>query len=344
MDAFFTKYYLHNSYRQLQAGINSAAGVKCPEKIYLDITEDCNLHCRMCRNEVQMSGKIMPMSLFKRLVDETSPYVKSYSLFIWGEPLVLSDFRERVQYVHAKKRSDCNIEISTNGMLLTDDMIGFLRRYEVRVIVSFDGANKATFEKIRGGSNFERICESAKKLNRAYEDAPMDIAPATYTAVQRDNQNELPAIVKKVSSLGFRRIGFGLVTGPAEFASRFDERLCNDLQDAYRVAGQEEMFIELYPTKVGEYVYWGENYVSADHFVVCDRCDAPLTNAVVRYDGGVCLCCNFGAIVDNVSDKSFLDVWQSRQYDELREAVNDRDAMPDPCRGCWWVNRSEGEV
>ena len=335
----FAKYYLNNSYSQLQADINSAASVKCPEKIYLDITEDCNLHCRMCRDEVLMDGKTMPMALFKCLVDETSPYCKSYSLFIWGEPLILSDFRERVQYVHTKKRPNCDIEISTNGMLLTEDMIQFLRRYEVRVIVSFDGAQKATFEKIRAGANFERVCKNARKLNEAYEDTTLDITPATYTSVQRDNQDELSQIAKKVSSLGFRRIGFGLVTGPDKFAPRFDEQLCRNLEDAYSVAEREEMFLEMYPTKVGEYIYWGDHYVPADNFVIRDRCDAPLRSAVVRYDGEVCLCCNFGATVENMTDKNFLDIWQGRQYDELREMVNNPDTMPDACRHCWWVNR-----
>ena len=176
------RYYLQNSYMQLQADINGATSLACPEKLYLDITEDCNLHCPMCRDEVKIDGKTMPMELFKRLIDETSPYCRSYSLFIWGEPLILNNFRERVQYVHAKKRSDCNIEISTNGMLLTDDMIRFLRRYEVRVIVSFDGANKDTFEKIRRGADFKRVCANAKRLNLEYEDTPLDIAPATYTS------------------------------------------------------------------------------------------------------------------------------------------------------------------
>ena len=171
------RYYLQNSYMQLHADINGATGLACPEKLYLDITEDCNLRCPMCRSEVKVDGKTMPIELFKRLIDETSPYCKSYSLFIWGEPLILNDFRKRVQYVHAKKRPDCNIEISTNGMLLTDDMIRFLRRYEVRVIVSFDGANKDTFEKIRCGANFKRVCDNAKRLNLAYEDTPLDIGP-----------------------------------------------------------------------------------------------------------------------------------------------------------------------
>jgi len=95
----------------------------------------------------------------------------------------------------------------------------------------------------------------------------------------------------------------------------------------------------LYPVKVGEYVYSGDKYVPAEDFIIRKRCDAPLINAVVRYDGEVCLCCNFGAEVENVTDKNFLKIWQSPRYNELREAVNNPESMPNPCRRCWWVNR-----
>jgi radical SAM protein with 4Fe4S-binding SPASM domain len=324
---------------QLQADVNGASGLSCPEKIYLDITEDCNLSCPMCRNEVKADGRTMPFELFTRMVDETSAYCKSYSLFIWGEPLILNDFRERVQYVHNNKRPDCNIEISTNGMLLTKDMIKFLRRYEVRVIVSFDSADALTFERIRRGASFERICENSRGLNCVYEDAPLDIAPATYTSIQRENQSELVEIVKTINALGFRRIGFGIVTAPEEFAPNINEHLCSELQNAYHIAEQNELFIELFPAKLEGYVYWGDKYVPAEGFKVRTRCDAPFINAVIQYDGEICLCCNYGVAVGNVTTSSFLKVWQSQHYDELREAVNNLDNMPNPCRHCWWANR-----
>jgi radical SAM protein with 4Fe4S-binding SPASM domain len=224
-------------------------------------------------------------------------------------------------------------------MLLDDEIIAFLRAHEVRVIVSFDGADKVTFEKIRCGANFERISQNAAKLNRAYEDTPLDIAPASYTAIQRDNQSGLVEIVKVVAKLDFRRVGYGLVTGSKQFVPEVNQELLSELLSDYRMAGEYEMFLELFPTKVGAYVYSGDRYVSEDAFVVHTRCDAPLVNAVIRYDGAVCLCCNYGDVVGNVNDGSFLELWKSDTYDRLREAVNCKKRMPNACRNCWWVNR-----
>ncbi|MCL2518457.1 MAG: hypothetical protein FWF15_07850, partial [Oscillospiraceae bacterium] len=71
------------------------------------------------------------------------------------------------------------------------------RRYEVRVIVSFDGANKDTFEKIRRGADFKRVCDNAQRLNLAYEDTPLDIVPATYTSIQKKTNSNWKKSLKK---------------------------------------------------------------------------------------------------------------------------------------------------
>lgn len=332
-------YYLDNGYAQLLACTGGGASLRCPEKIFLDITEDCNLRCPMCRDEVRMEGRSMPMELFCRVVDETAPYVKSYALFLWGEPLVLRDFRERVRYVRARMRPDCVIEISTNGMLLDAGMAGFLRENEVSVIVSIDSADEAVFERIRCGARFGQVCENVRSLAAAYADAPLALAPRSYTTVQRDNQQGLKEISLLAAELGLRRVGFGLLTGPARFAPDLDEALCRALEDAYGAAAQNGLLLELYPARVGDWLYWGGRYVPKEGFWVDSHCPAPFRNAVVRYDGEVCLCCNFGAAAGSVKGCSFAEVWGSGEYDALREAVNTPEKMPPACRKCSWVNR-----
>lgn len=332
-------YYLDSSYSHLLACTGGGVSLRCPEKIFLDITEDCNLRCPMCRGAVRMDGRTMPMELFRRVVDETAPFVKSYSLFLWGEPLVLRDFRERVRYMRARMRPECAIEISTNGMLLSPDMIAFLRENEVSVIVSIDSADKAAFEKIRRGARFGQVCGNARNLAEAYADVPLALAPRSYTTVQRGNQRGLKEISLLAAELGLRRMGFGLLTGPARFAPDLDEALCRALEEAYGAAAQNGLLLELYPTRVGDWLYWGGRYVPKEGFWVDDHCPAPFQNAVVRYDGAVCLCCNYGAQTGNVNEGSFAGIWSGEAYDALREAVNTPGKMPPACINCTWVNR-----
>jgi radical SAM protein with 4Fe4S-binding SPASM domain len=282
----------------------------------------------------------MSFDLFKKIIDDTSPFVRSYSLFNWGEPLLVKDFRERVQYVNQMKRQDCNVEISTNGMLLSKEMINFLVHEQVYITISVDGADKLTFESSRRGSYFELIMQNAKEAAQAYKDYPANMSPSLYISVQKENQNQLLDIAKLAHSLGIRRIGCGIVTSPKDFAPNQDEALCHELENVYAFAENNRMFLDLYPTKVGNYVLWGDKYCELSNFVVSTICNAPFVSATVGYSGDVYLCCNKGACVGNIFDGSFLELWKSERYNQLRKDVNSLADMPKKCRECAWFNRN----
>lgn len=206
------KNYTNNSFSHMQALIGGQVSLKYPQKLYLDITQDCNMNCIMCRDKITASGKTMNLDLFKKIVDETASYVSSYSLFNWGEPLILKDFRERVEYLGSKKRKDATID-------------------------------------------------------------------------------------------------------------------------------NEGMFNDLYPTKIGDYVWDGNDYCHVSNYFIDRNCNAPFVSASIGYNGDIYLCCNVGDLVDNVNEKSFFEIWSGERYDTLRKDVNDVNLMPDRCKNCAWFNR-----
>ncbi len=334
------KYYLENTYSLLQGTTDCADNYICPQKLYLDITEDCNLFCKICRNEISICGKTMPMKLFRKVVEETSPYVRSYSLFNWGEPLIAKDFCDMVAFVSEKKRRDCILDISTNGMLLSDKMIEFLFDKKVFIVISVDSADKNTFESMRRGSDFERIMKNSEKAASKYKDYPIQYSPSFYISIQKENQDSILKIVKLANSLGIRNIGCGIVTAPSKYKPEQNEKLCFELEQSYNYIRENKMFLSVFPTKVGDYVFSGEKYRKVSDFIVNTVCNAPLVSATVAYSGDVYLCCNVGERVGNVSDGSFLDLWQSQRYNILRQAVNEKDNMPAKCKECAWFNRN----
>ncbi len=282
----------------------------------------------------------MSIDLFKRIIEETSPYVRSYSLFNWGEPLLVKDFKDRVIFVNQHKRNDCNVDISTNGMLLSDKMIDFLFNERVSITISVDSAYKNTFENIRCGANFENVMKNAEKVALKYRDFPVQYSPEFYISIQKENQNSVLEIVKLAHSLGIRRIGCGLVTQPDKYSANQDEKLCSELERAYNYIKEQGMFLSVYPTKIGAYVFYGEKYYKASDFLVSTACNAPFVSATIAYNGDVFLYCNIGDCVGNVSDSSFLELWQGQRYNMLRQAVNDEQNMPKICKKCFWFNRN----
>ncbi|MBS6447004.1 MAG: radical SAM protein [Clostridiales bacterium] len=334
------KYFMNNSYELLQMAADCSDNMLCPQKLYLDVTQDCNLWCKMCRDKSSVCGRTMPMELFCRIVDETAPYVRSYSLFNWGEPLLLNDLRERVRYVNLKKRADCHVELSTNGMLLEPDFIEFFAEEKVELIISVDGADKSTFESIRRGADFERVMRNAETAVRFYEDFPAHRSPSFYISVQKDNERQVAEIFRLAFSLGIRRVGCGIVTAPSFCVPEQNEALCHELETAYRFACERRMFLDVYPTKVGDYVFADGKYRPASQYIVNTVCHAPLVSAAIDYAGDVYLCCNGGARVGNLSGSGFLEMWQSEPYHRLRHAVNCSWEMSERCGRCAWVNRN----
>ena len=69
-------------------------------------------------------------------------------------------------------------------------------------------------------------------------------------------------------------------------------------------------------------------------------CDAALTISSIAWHGDVYLCCNRGAKVEKISDKKFKEIWDGKKYKELRQAVNNQNLCPEPCKNCTWVNRN----
>lgn len=333
------KYYTNNSFSHMQALKGGQVSLKYPQKLYLDMTQDCNMNCIMCRDKITVSGKTMNLDLFKKIIDETASYVSSYSLFNWGEPLILKDFRERVEYLRSKKRKDATIDISTNGILLNEEMSTFLESQDIIVTVSFDGANKETFEKIRRGGVFENICKGLEILSRIYGKKDLDKSPGIYVSIQKYNQHQLLDIAKLVNRLGIKRMGFGLVAIPAKYRPDFSEDVRKIIQQTKSYMDSEGMLNDLYPTKIGDYLWDGNDYYHVSNYFVDRNCNAPFVSASIGYNGDIYLCCNVGDLVDNVNEKSFFEIWSGERYDTLRKAVNDVNLMPDKCKNCAWFNR-----
>lgn len=331
--------YTNNSLQQLRAKSKAQLTPGIPSKIYIDLTRDCNLHCVMCRERPGRTGRTMDIDLFKRIVDETRHGVSSYSLFNWGESLLVKDFRERLVYLSNHKRADAVIDISTNGMLMDENTSKFLIEHNVEVTVSFDGANKDTFEEIRRGANYDLICRHLEIICKIAAKMAPYRAPGIYITIQRDNWNELFEIVERARNLGVKRIGMGSVVTPAEYSVKPTKDVLGNITRAINYAEKNAILVDIFPTRMGDYVWDGNCYVDANRFYVDENCDAPLTCASISWDGDVFLCCNEGELVDNLKDRSFADIWMGDKYKELRERVNIKETMSRKCKTCPWVNR-----
>ncbi|MFH1401635.1 MAG: radical SAM protein [Parcubacteria group bacterium] len=135
--------------------------------LHLDIesTNACNLKCPMCgRNWMKEKIGYINWNLFTKIIDEAAKYhLPSVKFNYRGEPLLHPDIAKMIKY--AKDKGILEVQFNTNGFLLSEKKAEELIDAGLdRIIFSFDGATKKTYEKIRKGSNYERVINNIKNL------------------------------------------------------------------------------------------------------------------------------------------------------------------------------------
>ncbi len=117
--------------------------------IQFEVTNKCNLKCKMCpvNNGMKRKKGLMEFTLFKKIIDE-NPKIDFALMSNWGEPLLHPKIFEMLEY--AKKRK-IRTFITTNAVLLDNDekMKKLLMTGVERITISLDGIGD-TYTKIRG--------------------------------------------------------------------------------------------------------------------------------------------------------------------------------------------------
>jgi len=83
------------------------------KKVYLEITNNCNLNCSFCIKN-KRKPKYMSFDEFKIILEKLEKHTKFLYFHILGEPLLHPNINEYIDYASNK----FNINITTNGYLI----------------------------------------------------------------------------------------------------------------------------------------------------------------------------------------------------------------------------------
>jgi len=148
------------------AGFNLALS-QFPHTVRIETTNACNARCIICpHREMRRPVCRMDDALYEKIIDECSEYnCRNIHLHNFGEPLLDKELAKRVRY--AKQKGIKKVAIFSNGSLLTADKANELIDAGLdQIKVSFDGATKEEFERIRPPLKFEIVIENIKELVR----------------------------------------------------------------------------------------------------------------------------------------------------------------------------------
>lgn len=167
-------------------------------KVYLEVTNRCNLSCRTCMRNIwhEESGQ-MRSSTFARVMESLRAFSPPPLVFFggFGEPLSHPGLLDMVSQV---KSLGSQVELITNGTLLTEE---FSRRLiEARLDglwLSLDGATPESYADVRLGALLPEVLANLKsfqKLRIRAQTATPEIG-IVFVAMKR-NINDLPSILR----------------------------------------------------------------------------------------------------------------------------------------------------
>jgi sulfatase maturation enzyme AslB (radical SAM superfamily) len=162
----------------------------------------CNLECQICN--AQNSSKIAErLGKENKLLSwepdiEINPEARKIYLS-GGEPFLIEKFNHILNQV---TNTDCNIEINTNGTVLTDHLLTALDRFhKINFIISVDGYGVLN-ERVRKNSNWNDLCNNIALLRQRYSN--IDLIKI-HTVIQHDNINQLLDIGKWITENNFSK-------------------------------------------------------------------------------------------------------------------------------------------
>lgn len=175
-------------------------------KVIIDISNKCNLRCRMCHfsfdHVFRQPARHMRPELFARVAAEVLPRAHTLVLSAGNEPLMSPWFTDILKIAAEYKVPE--LYFLTNAQLLTEKVAEAVLDCGVtQVQISADGATKPTYEYIRRGASFERLKNNLQHLSERKRALGRKLPLLQFNVVlMRSNLEELDRYVDLAEDTG----------------------------------------------------------------------------------------------------------------------------------------------
>jgi uncharacterized protein len=214
----------------------------------LHIAHDCNLSCKYCfagEGEYHGDRSLMSSEVGKKAIDfliENSGNRRNLEVdFFGGEPLMNFEVvKEIVAYAKSKEEQynkNFRFTITTNGVLLNDDIMDFINENMYNVVLSIDG-RKEVHDNMRpscnGKGSYDLILPKFKKMAESRHQENYYVR-GTFTHHNLDFSED----VLHLADCGFKQISMEPVVAPADMPYALQEEDINKLCDQYEILARE---------------------------------------------------------------------------------------------------------
>ncbi len=326
-----------------------------PVHLTFETTMKCNMSCIMCQvyrspEVASRSGVVnsmMPFELFERVARETFPTAKAMSPTVMGEPLLTPYFPKILGLL---EEYSVKMNMVTNGMLLTKQMSEKIMPYLNKIKVSFDGASKSTYERIRRGSDYDKIVDNIRDFNTVRDVVEGEGRPVLIFQVtlMRENIEELPEIVELAKGLGADWVvGLHAYIFDRSFEDQSLLKHKNLADSVLREAesrGREVGIATHFPSPFDSTTREEVDAEPSFQYERPRRCKFLWQEVWISHRGDVTPCCvPDRPVMGNLREEDFGSIWNGPGYCEIRIRLNTENPF-DCCRNCSMATQYEDGV
>lgn len=168
--------------------------------LYLYLTWRCNLsclHCWVSANEGNCKEELS-FEVYKRVMKDAHDLGVSFIKISGGEPLLCWNLLTKV--IRYAKEIECDVMLETNGTLLDEEKINFLKQYDCIVSVSLDGNEEKHNYMRNNNMAFQSTTKGIKEL------IANDVIPQIVYSFSKPNCDDISEVIDYLAEWGIKEL------------------------------------------------------------------------------------------------------------------------------------------
>ena len=323
------------------AGVFKERSGNIIKALCLHVSHTCNLNCSYCfasQGKYHGDQAIMSLEVGKRALDfliENSGSRRNLEVdFFGGEPLMNWDVvKELVAYAREQEKvhgKNFRFTLTTNGVLIDDDVIDFANREMSNVVLSLDGRKEIhdlTRVDFAGNGSYDKVVPKFKEIVEA-RGGKNYYMRGTFTHANPDFTND----VFHMADLGFRELSMEPVVCSPDDPSALTPEDIEIVKEQYEILAKEMIKRRKEGNPFTFYHYMIDLTNGPCIYKRISGCGSGTEYMAVTPWGDLYPCHQF------VGEEKYKlgDVWNGVTNDDIREEFRSCNAYSRPdCKDCW---------
>ncbi len=291
-----------------------------PREMRVTITNKCNIGCRYCD-----IWKVPDWKLSDERMKEIMNYFPYLENMYWlgGETFLYKGFEEILE--EGSKYDTLNQTILTNGLLLNEKILEKISKANISLIIAIDAGKKETYEYLRRGSSWEKLCKNLELIKEVGQKTNKTIKTTFNAVISKSNYKEMFEMVEMAHKYDFNEIRFMQILGNSD-ENIFLNRDMDALNYIRETIPYLEQKVKDYNMKIEQRIFSKNkmnykdinvNFVKNNKYnlLKTDRkimeCVTPWTQIVIDSKGPMRPCVNCNDWLGDSSKQTIKEFWNS---------------------------------